>query len=77
MRLDWAAAYCGKAIVVYGHSPVLSPVWRNNTLNIDTGCVFVGNLTALSYPGNEITSVKAIKNYADPARPFIQYHQHD
>ncbi|MBF9253630.1 metallophosphoesterase [Pontibacter sp. 172403-2] len=73
VRLDWAADYCGKAIVVYGHTPVLSPRWRNNTINLDTGCVFGGRLTALSYPYQELTSVDALATYAEPARPFIQH----
>ncbi|MCC9135315.1 metallophosphoesterase [Pontibacter silvestris] len=76
VRLDWAAEYCGKAIVIYGHSPVKQPVWRNNTINIDTGCVFGGRLTAISYPDNEITSIEAFKTYAEPMRPFIDYQEH-
>jgi len=72
VRLDWAANYCGKAIVVYGHSPVLEPHWRNNTINLDTGCVFGGRLTALSYPYQELTSVDAFGVYAEAVRPFIQ-----
>ena len=33
--------------VVYGHTPVPEPEWLNRTINIDTGCVFGGKLTAL------------------------------
>ena len=73
VRLDWAADYCGKAIVVYGHTPVHTPVWRNNTINIDTGCVFGGSLTALTYPDHQLTAVEAFLKYADPMRPFIQH----
>ena len=77
IRLDWAAAYCGKAIVVYGHTPVHEPYWRNNTINIDTGCVFGGSLTALTYPHNEFMVVNAFHKYADPVRPFINHHPHE
>ncbi|GAB3527033.1 hypothetical protein GCM10027443_02970 [Pontibacter brevis] len=76
VRLDWAAAYCGKAIVVYGHTPVHEPIWRNNTINIDTGCVFGGSLTALTYPDHALTVVNAYRKYADPLRPFIYHHPH-
>ena len=38
----WAADYRGRATVVYGHTPVAEPAWVNNTINIDTGCVFGG-----------------------------------
>ena len=43
----------------------------NNTVNIDTGCVFGGKLTALRYPEREIVSVKAHRTYYEPARPFL------
>ncbi|GAB3196687.1 protein phosphatase [Pontibacter aydingkolensis] len=76
IRLDWAADYCGKAIVVYGHTPVHEPSWRNNTINIDTGCVFGGRLTALTYPDHTLHSVDSFDTYATSVRPFIRYHQH-
>ncbi|MDX5436993.1 MAG: metallophosphoesterase [Pontibacter sp.] len=76
IRLDWAAEYCGKAIVVYGHTPVHEPLWRNNTINIDTGCVFGGRLTALTYPDHILTSVDSYDTYAKAVRPFIKYHHH-
>jgi protein phosphatase len=56
---------------VYGHTPVPAPVWVNNTINIDTGCVFGGRLTALRYPERELVSVPARRVYAVPARPFL------
>ena len=39
VRLDWAANYKGRAMVVYGHTPVPEAEWVNNTIDIDTGCV--------------------------------------
>lgn len=70
VRWDWASEYRGKATVVYGHTPVPEPDWLNHTINIDTGCVFGGSLTALRYPENELVSVPAARVYAQPARPF-------
>lgn len=72
VRYNWAAEYRGKAMVVYGHTPVPEPEWLNRTINIDTGCVFGGRLTALRYPEKEIVSVSARHTYAEPARPFLQ-----
>ncbi len=72
VRLDWAREYRGRASVVYGHTPVLTPEWLNQTVNIDTGCVFGGKLTAMRYPERVFVSVPAAKTYCEPARPFIR-----
>ena len=71
VRYPWAQDYRGRAMVVYGHTPVPEPEWLNRTIDIDTGCVFGGKLTALRYPEQELVSVPARQTYAEPARPFI------
>ncbi len=76
VRLDWAAKYRGRAMVVYGHTPVREAEWLNNTINIDTGCVFGGALTALRYPERELVSVPAQHTYYEPARPFLAPEEH-
>lgn len=70
VRYNWAADYRGKASVVYGHTPIAEPQWLNRTVNIDTGCVFGGKLTALRYPEKEFVSVPAHRTYYEPARPL-------
>ena len=75
VRLDWAANYAGSARVVYGHTPVLEPVWVNDTLCIDTGCCFGGRLTALRYPEMTLASVPAREVYEEPRRPFRDLRQ--
>jgi protein phosphatase len=75
VRHNWAAEYRGGAMVVYGHTPVPQPEWLNRTINIDTGCVFGGALTALRYPERELLSVPALYTYAEPARPFLREDQ--
>ena len=45
--------------------------WLNNTVNIDTGAVFGGKLTAMRYPEREFISVPAIREYSVPSRPII------
>jgi protein phosphatase len=72
VRADWAASYRGTAHVVYGHTPVAEPQWLNRTINIDTGCVFGGRLTALRWPERELVSVAARVIYVGPPRPFLQ-----
>lgn len=71
IRYNWAAEYRGPAMVVYGHTPVPEPEWLNRTINIDTGCVFGGKLTALRYPEKELVSVPARQTYAEPKKPFL------
>jgi protein phosphatase len=71
VRYNWAADYRGKAMVVYGHTPVPESQWLNNTICIDTGCVFGGKLTALRYPERELVSVPAQRMYYEPIRPLL------
>ncbi|MDB5289873.1 MAG: polynucleotide kinasephosphatase, partial [Phycisphaerales bacterium] len=71
VRYNWAAEYRGNAAVVYGHTPVPEADWLNRTINIDTGCVFGGKLSALRWPEREIISVPAKRLYAEPRRPFL------
>ncbi|NKB69323.1 MAG: polynucleotide kinase-phosphatase [Candidatus Latescibacteria bacterium] len=70
IRRDWAADYRGQAAVVYGHTPVAQSEWVNNTLCLDTGCVFGGALSALRYPERELVQVPAAKTYSEPIRPL-------
>ncbi len=71
VRYNWAAEYRGPAMVVYGHTPVLEPEWLNNTICVDTGCVFGGRLTALRYPERELVFLPAARAYFVPAKPFL------
>lgn len=70
VRYPWAQDYRGKAAVVYGHTPVPRAQWLNNTIDVDTGCVFGGKLTALRWPERELVEVPALQTYAEPARPL-------
>jgi protein phosphatase len=71
IRSNWAANYHGKTLVVYGHTPVAKPLWQNNTVNIDTGCVYGGRLTALRYPEQETVSVFARAIHHKSRRHFL------
>lgn len=70
VRYPWADDYRGRAMVVYGHTPTVRPEWVNNTICLDTGCVFGGHLTALRYPERELVQVPAEKVWYEPAKPL-------
>lgn len=70
VRYPWADDYRGAAAVVYGHTPTPVAEWVNNTICIDTGCVFGGRLTALRYPERELVSVPAARTWYEPVRPL-------
>ncbi|MFD8707419.1 polynucleotide kinase-phosphatase [Kitasatospora sp. NPDC059648] len=71
VRYPWAEEYRGRALVVYGHTPVPSASFLNNTICLDTGCVFGGSLTALRYPERELVAVKAEQEWYAPVRPLL------
>ncbi|SDX37577.1 polynucleotide kinase-phosphatase [Hymenobacter psychrophilus] len=70
VRYEWAREYRGRAVVAFGHTPVPDPEWLNNTIDLDTGCVFGGRLTALRYPERELVTVPAAQVYCEPVRPL-------
>jgi len=70
VRYPWAEEYRGKALVVYGHTPVPFASFVNNTICLDTGCVFGGSLTALRYPERELVTVQAEQEWYAPVRPM-------
>jgi protein phosphatase len=70
VRYPWANDYRGRAMVLYGHTPTPEAEWVNNTMCLDTGCVFGGRLTALRYPEREVVSVPAEQVWYDPIKPF-------
>ncbi|GII22765.1 polynucleotide kinase-phosphatase [Planosporangium mesophilum] len=71
VRYPWATDYRGQAMIVYGHVPNPKPEWVNNTICLDTGCVFGGQLTALRYPEKTLVSVPAEKMHYEPVKPLI------
>ncbi len=72
VRGNWARRYSGQPWIVYGHTPVASPYFCRHTVNIDTGCIFGGALSALRYPEMEICSIASKQPY-QPGR----FHQFD
>lgn len=72
VRYPWAEDYKGDSTVVYGHTPVPDAVWLNNTICLDTGAVFGGELTAMRWPERELVSVPANAEHYAPIRPLAE-----
>ncbi|GAA1373771.1 polynucleotide kinase-phosphatase [Streptomyces beijiangensis] len=70
VRYPWAEDYRGRAAVVYGHTPVPSTSWINNTICLDTGAVFGGKMTALRWPERELVDVPAEQVWYEPVKPL-------
>ncbi|MFD8195964.1 polynucleotide kinase-phosphatase [Streptomyces wuyuanensis] len=70
VRYPWAEDYRGRAAVVYGHTPVPTASWVNNTICLDTGAVFGGKLTALRWPERELVDVPAEQVWYEPVKPL-------
>ncbi|QNP65918.1 polynucleotide kinase-phosphatase [Streptomyces genisteinicus] len=71
VRYPWAEDYRGRAAVVYGHTPVPSTSWINNTICLDTGAVFGGRMTALRWPERELVDVPAERVWYEPVKPLL------
>lgn len=59
VRKDWTVSHSRNLLIVWGHDPKPKPLLINNTINIDQGVVFGGELTAYRYPERDFVSVKA------------------
>jgi len=70
VRINWAEEYRGRPLVVYAHTPSMEVQKLNNTIRIDTGCVFGGKLTAYRYPENELEQIAAAREYYAPTKPL-------
>ncbi|HEU5368957.1 MAG TPA: AAA family ATPase [Ktedonobacterales bacterium] len=68
LRRNWAALRSEAQathgpLIVYGHDVVEEVHEFHRTINIDTGCVFGGRLSALRYPEMEVAQVPAARAY--------------
>ncbi|MEG0258607.1 MAG: polynucleotide kinase-phosphatase [Lysinibacillus sp.] len=73
IRNDWFTEHQTSQLIIWGHDPKIRPLKQNNTLNIDQGVVFGGQLTAFRYPEKTIQFVEALQNYAgDIQNPLLE-----
>lgn len=69
--LHGSLIYRDQRLAGFDSAAVPEPEWLNRTINIDTGCVFGGKLTAMRYPEKELVSVPARQTYAESRKPFL------
>lgn len=71
----WSEGYDGlEGFIVFGHHPFPKVKIEKNAIGIDTGCVYGGVLTAISFPYHD-KKVK-VKNYTFHSVKAIQNHFH-
>jgi len=59
----WFESYKGKKLVVHGHWARLGLCIKENTIGLDSGCVYGKELSAVILPERKIVQVKARKAY--------------
>jgi protein phosphatase len=65
LRIPTYDIYKGKSLVVHGHIANEEPIFKNNVLDIDTGCgIKGGKLTAYRYPEGNFVSIDVIDETA-------------
>jgi nitrite reductase/ring-hydroxylating ferredoxin subunit len=62
----WASRYRGKTLIVYGHDAIRGLQLRENSVGLDSGCVYGGDLTALELPARRLHAVQAKEVYCMP-----------
>ncbi|WP_107840840.1 polynucleotide kinase-phosphatase [Metasolibacillus meyeri] len=73
IRAEWYADHKTSELIIWGHEPKLKPLKMNNTVNIDQGVVFGGQLTAFRYPESTFEAVEAYENYAgEQQNPLLE-----
>ncbi|WP_026908152.1 polynucleotide kinase-phosphatase [Paucisalibacillus globulus] len=74
IRKDWTIHHKISCLILWGHDPKPKPLIINNTINIDQGVVFGGELTAFRYPEKQFVSVKAKQDYSNGGNnPLIEW----
>ena len=68
VRRDWTKDREKGPAIVYGHVAAPEAEWVNNTICLDTGCVYGGRLTALRWPERELVQVDALQEWYTPKR---------
>lgn len=59
----WHENYKGKKLIVYGHWARQGLCVKENTIGLDSGCVYGKQLSALILPSREIVQIQARKAY--------------
>jgi serine/threonine protein phosphatase 1 len=68
----WYEEYRGPQTVVFGHHVVKDPLFLPFAIDLDTGCVYGGKLTALTLETGAVTSVRARDvYYRIPQKAFL------
>lgn len=64
--LPWASLYRGEELIVFGHDAIRGLQLRENSIGLDSGCVYGGELSALEVRSRRLYSVPAREMYSRP-----------
>ncbi|MCY4513031.1 MAG: metallophosphoesterase [Bdellovibrionales bacterium] len=64
----WYEFYKGNKLIIYGHWAKQGLQVRQNTIGLDSGCVYGKKLSGILLPERKIFQVPARQNYCSPAR---------
>jgi serine/threonine protein phosphatase 1 len=68
----WWDHYVGPPVVVFGHHVVKEPMLLPHAVDLDTGCVYGGSLTAFTLETARVTGVRAAEVYYwSPTKTFL------
>ena len=59
----WYEFYNGEKVVIYGHWAMQGLMLRENTIGLDTACVYGGHLSGVFLPERKVVQVKAEQAY--------------
>ncbi|MCH2188994.1 metallophosphoesterase [Candidatus Gracilibacteria bacterium] len=69
----WHSYYTGEKPIIYGHWAVQGLHITDNTICLDSGCVYGKELTAYILETKKIISQKALKQYKDPFKDYTSW----
>ena len=63
---NWTELWKGEETIIFGHDAIRGIQIKNNSIGLDSACVYGKQLSCIIYPNKEIVSVPALNMYVVP-----------